>query len=213
MDRSRTAPTIDTCQGLVVLQFLPTDELIDIVYDGFPFMAWLAANRTRTTGRRLRRSSSMGRRSTAAGALARDVGQFGSRPTDRGDSLTLFWDDPDQTGHWLDWKTSRPRRMMNDWRIFRAGARRMTALPPSRAAAVATRERGRTARSNRRTRRSISRRSASGRPHSRSSDRRRPRRQCGALSATAASRYRKARRRQVVAGLRGRTISCEWDRC
>ena len=41
MEPTRAAPTTQTCQGLVVLKFLPAGDLLDIVNEGFPFMAWL----------------------------------------------------------------------------------------------------------------------------------------------------------------------------
>ena len=41
MEPTRDAPTTQTCRGLVVLKFLPADDLLDIVNEGFPFMAWL----------------------------------------------------------------------------------------------------------------------------------------------------------------------------
>jgi hypothetical protein len=104
MDETRASPTLDNCNGLVALRFLPADDLIEIVSAGFPFMAWL-------------RSEPKGGDWTAFGQafeawvgkaklkeLAREVRAIRKNALLHNVGLTLFWDDPGQTGHWPQYR-------------------------------------------------------------------------------------------------------------
>jgi len=101
MDCTRAAPTIDTCCGLVVLQFLPSDDLLDIVNEGFPFLAWLRSEPDAGNWAEFVRQFDAWAGGRPLRNIARDVRTIRRKPTDLGANLTLFWDDPDQIGHWL----------------------------------------------------------------------------------------------------------------
>ena len=100
MDPTRATPTIETCQGLVVLQFLPRDDLVEIVNDGFPFIAWLRAEPDSADWAAFAQRFEAWAGAQPLKSLARDVRSIRRRPADVGTNLTLFWDDPNQIRHW-----------------------------------------------------------------------------------------------------------------
>jgi hypothetical protein len=88
------------CKGLVMLRFLPKEELYNVIGAGFPFVAWF-------------------RTEPAGGNWEQFVEQFGhwaaqhnfehlpqkvrtirQKKTDLGAALTLFWDDPSHCRYW-----------------------------------------------------------------------------------------------------------------
>jgi hypothetical protein len=101
MEPTRDAPTTQTCRGLVVLKFLPADDLLDIVNEGYPFMAWLRGEPDASDWEAFIRKFEQWAGAQPFKGLARDVRTIRRKPTDVGVNLTLLWDDPDETGHWL----------------------------------------------------------------------------------------------------------------
>jgi hypothetical protein len=101
MEPTRHAPTIETCQGLVALKFLPAGELLDIVNEGFPFMAWLRSEPDAGDWEAFIRSFEQWAGAQPLRSLARSVRTIRRKPKDVGVNLTLLWDDPDEAGHWL----------------------------------------------------------------------------------------------------------------
>lgn len=100
MDADRKEPTIRNCNGLVVLEFLPSTDLLDIVDIGFPFLAWLqgqppngwAAFRQKFHGWAAALNFS---------ELPRELRDIRQTPADVGAGLRVLWDDPEQTDHWF----------------------------------------------------------------------------------------------------------------
>ena len=101
MDRTRTQPTIETCSGLVVLKFLPACELLEIVNEGFPFLAWLRSEPVAGDWNAFERQFADWASQYPLRNLAREVRKIRRKNKDLGENLALFWDDPDQIGHWL----------------------------------------------------------------------------------------------------------------
>jgi hypothetical protein len=101
MGPSRDTPTTQTCRGLVVLKFLPADELLDIVNEGFPFMAWLRSEPDARDWEAFMRNFEGWASAQPFNRLAREVRTIRQGPADVGVNLTLLWDDPEETGHWL----------------------------------------------------------------------------------------------------------------
>jgi hypothetical protein len=101
MDQTRRSPTIDDCNGLVALRFLPTDDLIEIVSEGFPFMAWLRSEPSGGDWAAFEQAFEAWVGNAKVKELAREVRAIRRSAPLRGVGLRLFWDDPDQTGYWL----------------------------------------------------------------------------------------------------------------
>jgi hypothetical protein len=97
VDDTRVFPAIDTCEGIVALQFLPGEEVMDIVDEGFPFMAWLRTEPAGEGWTAFVRSFDGWARRSPLRELARTVPAIRRSASIRDVGLTLFWDDPEQT--------------------------------------------------------------------------------------------------------------------
>ena len=97
MTSPRKGPAIKDCRGVVVLRFLPSADLLDIVCQGFPFMAWLRSEPDGGNWDAFEQEFTAMMGKPPLRNLARDV--RGIRTAMPGVSLTLLWDDP-KTRRW-----------------------------------------------------------------------------------------------------------------
>jgi hypothetical protein len=84
---------------LVALKFLPSDNLLDIIHEGFPFMAWLRSEPEGSNWEAFARDFESWAHAQPLKNLARDIRLIRKEPRGVGTNLTLLWDDPDDVEH------------------------------------------------------------------------------------------------------------------
>jgi hypothetical protein len=92
-------PVYQTCKGLLALDFLPRDEIEDLVTAGYPFIAWLRSDPAGGWDAFKQRFAEWAHASPFE-QLPRGLPEIRRNPGDLGESLTMFWDDPNYTEHW-----------------------------------------------------------------------------------------------------------------
>jgi len=95
--KAKEIPSIDACTGIIALQFLPGESVIDIIDEGFPFMAWLRGDPNADGWTEFVTSFEKWAEASNLRELARNVRAIRRNAPMREVGLTLFWDDPEQT--------------------------------------------------------------------------------------------------------------------
>jgi hypothetical protein len=90
----------ESCHGLVVLRFSPTDEFYDVIDAGFPFVAWLRAQPPNDDWDAFVQEFEQWAARHPLEMLPRELLVMRQRATNIGANLTLFWDDPEYADHW-----------------------------------------------------------------------------------------------------------------
>lgn len=89
-----------SCGGLLALGFLPQNEMEDLIGAGFPFIVWLRSQPADGWPAFKERFDAWVR-SRRFDQLPRELRAIRQSATDLGTCLTMFWDDPDYSKHWM----------------------------------------------------------------------------------------------------------------
>jgi len=100
MNDGRKEPTVKNCEGLVVLEFLPNTDLLDIVDIGFPFLAWLQGHPPGGWAA-FRQQFQLWAAALKFSELPRELRDIRQTPAGVGADLRVLWDDPEQIDHWF----------------------------------------------------------------------------------------------------------------